>query len=128
MNFKNARCLSIDILLVSQPFLLLCPYHIVLHPIVHSLLFDVRKLHEVVWSMQLVVVLLGILQHKLVLHVLVMPEPLEVVVPGADGDHEEAVVLVGEQHLYLLVEERGVVDVAFVPILSSSPPEKGLTS
>ena len=37
-------------------------------------------------------------------------DPCEVVVPGAvGGNHEEAVVLVGEQQLHLLVEVRLVV-------------------
>ena len=37
-------------------------------------------------------------------------DPCEVVVPGAvGGNHEEAVVLVGEQQLHLLVEVRDAV-------------------
>ena len=107
-----------------MPLLFLCPDQIILHPIVHPLLLNVCKLHEVVRPVQLMVVLLGVLQHQLVLHVLVVAEPLEVVVPRADRDHEEPVVLVSQEHLHLLVEQRGVVNVTLVPVLGSSPPEK----
>ena len=99
---------------------------VVLEAIVHPLLLDVGKLHEVVRPVHLVVVLLRVLQHQLVLHVLVMSEPLEVVVPGADGHHEEAEVLVGKEHLHLLVEQGGEVDVALVPVLGSGPPSQDM--
>ena len=123
MNFEKMLRLSIDVLLISQPLLFLCSNHIVLHPIIHPLLFYVRKLHEVIRPVQLMVVLFRVLQHQLVLHVLVVPETLEVVVPGANWYHEESVVLVGEQHLHLLVEERSEVYVALIPVLGSCPPK-----
>ena len=71
--------------------------------------FDGRKVHEMRWSVNFVVKLLGIGQMQLVLHVGVVTDAHEIVVPRALArHHEEAEELVRQQHLDSLVVRREV--------------------
>ena len=102
------RRLSIDVLLISQPLLFLCSNHIVVHPIIHPLLFNVRKLHEVIRPVQLMVVLFRVLQHQFVLHVLVVPETLEVVVPWGSPSPGQETMNIDDVNDIPVLEERRV--------------------
>ena len=69
--------------------------------------FGGRKVHEMRWSVNFVVKHLGICQMQLVLHVGVVPDVHEIVVPRAlTRYHEEAEELARQQHLDSLVVRR----------------------
>jgi len=68
------------------------------------------EVQEVDGSVSLVVEVLGVVQHQAEVHVGREVLPVEVVIPSSSfWDHEEAKEFVGEDHLDLLEQGRGVL-------------------